>query len=186
MRRVWERRPSRTRHGGPSARGRSGAADMFGGMINGKGFAGTIAGRPGTRANGMMAMKPHDEVVDHLLGELEAPIMRMMWERGSASVREILSALNDDQRRHLAYTTVMTVMSRLTDKGLLSRERRGKMHVYRPTATRDGFLRHAAARRVQELVAEFGDFAVAQFLAEVTELTPERRRQLEQLVEEGA
>lgn len=124
--------------------------------------------------------KPHDEVVDHLLGELEAPIMRLMWERGSASVREILDAL-DQGGRHLAYTTVMTVMSRLADKGLLSRERRGKMHIYRPTATRDGFVRQAAAQRVQELVVEFGDIAMAQFLAEVTDLSPERRRQLEHL-----
>ena len=133
----------------------------------------------------MLDAKPTDEVVDHLLGELEAPIMRLMWERGPASVREILDALNDGGRRHLAYTTVMTVMSRLAEKGLLSRERKGKMHVYRPTATRDGFLRDAAARRVQELVARFGDFAMAQFLAEVTDLSPERRRQLEHLAADG-
>lgn len=100
----------------------------------------------------MGGTKPPDEVVDHLLGELEAPIMRLMWARGSASVREILDALNHGERR-LAYTTVMTVMSRLAEKGLLSRQRFGKMHMYRPTATQDGFLRQAAARRVHELVA---------------------------------
>lgn len=128
----------------------------------------------------MMPVKPQDEVVDHLLGDLEAPIMRLMWTRGPASVREILDALNTGGRT-LAYTTVMTVMSRLAEKGLLSRERRGKMHVYQPTTTQEGFLRQAAARRVQELVAEFGDLAMAQFLAEVTELTPERKRQLQHL-----
>lgn len=128
----------------------------------------------------MVERKPRDEVVDHLLGELEAPIMRLMWAGGAASVREVLDALNR-RERHLAYTTVMTVMSRLAEKGLLSRERRGKMHVYQPTATQDGFLRQAAARRVQELVAEFGDLAMAQFLAEVTDLSPERRQQLERL-----
>lgn len=131
----------------------------------------------------MVEDKPSNDVVDHLLGELEAPIMRLMWARGSASVRDILDALNH-RERPLAYTTVMTVMSRLAEKGLLSRERHGKMHVYRPTATQDGFVRHAAARRVQELVAEFGDLAMAQFLAEVTELSPERRQQLERLTAE--
>lgn len=128
----------------------------------------------------MAGVNPPDEVVDHLLGELEAPIMRLMWARKAASVRDILDALNVGERR-LAYTTVMTVMSRLADKGLLSRERKGRMHVYRPTSTQADFLRQAATRRVQALVAEFGDLAVAQFLAEVTELSPERRRQLERL-----
>lgn len=131
----------------------------------------------------MMPVMLQDEVVDHLLGDLEAPIMRLMWARGPAPVREILDALNTGGRT-LAYTTVMTVMSRLAEKGLLSRELRGKMHVYRPTATQEGFIRQVAARRVQELVAEFGDVAMAQFLAEVTELSPERRRQLEQLAVE--
>lgn len=124
------------------------------------------------------------DVVDQLLGELEAPIMRLMWERGSASVRDILDALGA-QGRALAYTTVLTVMGRLTEKSLLKRQRHGKMHVYRPTTTQEGFLRQAAAKRVQALVADFGDVAVAQFLAEVTDLSPARRRQLQQLASES-
>lgn len=140
-----------------------------------------LRGAPGTDA--MDRAHSPDEVVEHLLGELEAPIMRLMWARGAASVREIVDAL-DERGRHLAYTTVMTVMSRLAEKGLLSRERQGKMHVYRPTTTEAGFVRNAAAQRVQGLVAEFGDLAIAQFLAEVTELSPERKKQLEALARE--
>lgn len=125
----------------------------------------------------------YDAALDHLLGELEAPIMRLMWARGSASVREILELLRRDGRA-LAYTTVLTVMGRLAEKGLLSRELRGKMHVYAPAMTQEEFLRRSAAKRVQELVADFGDMAVAQFLAEVTDLSPERRRQLRRLATE--
>lgn len=127
-----------------------------------------------------MARNERQDAVDHLLGELEAPIMRVMWGRGAASVRDVLTALNADGRS-VAYTTVMTVMARLTEKGLLSRERAGKRHVYRATSTQEGFLRHSAARRVHELIAEFGDLAVAQFVAEVDDLPPERRRQLARL-----
>lgn len=117
------------------------------------------------------------------LGPLAAPIMELMWVRSTASVREVLDALVG-AGRPLAYTTVMTVMGRLTDKGVLSRERRGKMHLYRPTTSREGFLRHAAAARVHDLVAEFGDLAVAQFLTEVAALSEERRAQLARLAEE--
>ena len=121
-----------------------------------------------------------DQTVDHLLGELEAAIMRLMWQRGSATVREILDRLHDDGRP-LAYTTVMTVMGRLVGKGLLARELSGKTHVYRVAQTEEQFLRAAAAQRVQALVEEFGDLAIAQFLAEVKALSPQRRRQLERL-----
>jgi len=126
----------------------------------------------------MATATPQDNVIDHNLGELEAPIMRLMWNRKSASVREIVAELNVGEKS-LAYTTVMTVMARLAEKGFLLRERRGKMHLYRAATTSDGFVRLIASRRVQELVAEFGDTVMAQFLSEVAELSPERRRQLE-------
>ena len=126
----------------------------------------------------MASATSQDTVIDHALGELEAPIMRLMWNRSSASVREIVAELNAGEKS-LAYTTVMTVMARLAEKGFLIRERRGNMYVYSAATTQDGFVRLIAARRVQELVAEFGDTVVAQFLSEVAELSPERRRQLE-------
>lgn len=125
-----------------------------------------------------------DEMVNHLLGDLESPIMHLMWERPSATVREILVALEASGRR-LAYTTVMTVMGRLAEKGFLQRERVGKSHVYRAAMSREMFLRHAADQRVHELVEEFGDLAIARFLIEVSGLSPERRRQLERLADEG-
>jgi predicted transcriptional regulator len=118
--------------------------------------------------------------VEHILGELELAIMRLMWARGSATVREILRLLHADGRQ-LAYTTVMTVMGRLVSKGLLTRELDGKTHVYRTAQSEEELLQSVAAQRVQALVEEFGDLAIAQFLATVDELPPERRRQLERL-----
>lgn len=106
--------------------------------------------------------------------------MRRMWARETATVREILGLLIA-AGRPLAYTTVMTVMGRLVGKGLLTRELIGKTHLYRAAVTHEAFLQAAAARRVQSLVAEFGDVAIAQFLATVNDLSPTRRRQLERL-----
>lgn len=103
--------------------------------------------------------------------------MRQMWGREAATVREVLEALRAAGRQ-VAYTTVMTVMGRLNAKGLLVRDLVGKTHVYRAAMDEDQLLRAAASRRVQSLVEEFGDIAIAQFLAEVNGLSPERRRQL--------
>lgn len=106
--------------------------------------------------------------------------MRLMWAVESATVRGIFDLLRANGRS-LAYTTVMTVMSRLAGKELLTRELTGKTHVYRVALTEEQFLRAVATKRVQALVDEFGDLAIAQFLTTVNELSPERQRQLERI-----
>lgn len=106
--------------------------------------------------------------------------MRHMWTRHAATVRDLLDLLHEEGRTP-AYTTVMTVMARLATKGLLSRELSGKTHVYRAIGSEHDFLRSVAASRVQSLVDEFGDLAIAQFVAEVDVLSPERHRQLARL-----
>lgn len=127
-----------------------------------------------------MPNQDRTSAVAHVLGELELAIMRLMWARESATVREILGLLHANGRQ-LAYTTVMTVMGRLVGKGLLTRERDGKTHVYHSARGEAAYLQTVAAQRVQALIEEFGDLAIAQFLATVDELSPERRRQLERL-----
>lgn len=127
-----------------------------------------------------MSEQREDKAVDHLLGDLEAAIMRLMWAAETATVREIFDQLHANGRV-LAYTTVMTVMSRLVVKELLTRELSGKTHVYRTALSEEQFLRAVAAKRVQSLINEFGDLAIAQFLTTVNELSPERQRQLERI-----
>ena len=127
-----------------------------------------------------MSERREDKTVDHLLGDLEAAIMRRMWATETATVREIFDQLRANGRV-LAYTTVMTVMSRLAVKELLTRELSGKTHVYRAALSEEQFLRAVAAKRVQSLINEFGDLAIAQFLTTVNELSPERQRQLERI-----
>lgn len=126
---------------------------------------------------------PSPGSADHLLGELEAAIMRRVWIRGEATVRDVLEDLSADHRI-LAYTTVMTVMSRLESKRLLDRELAGKTYTYRPALSEQEFLRQIAAQQVRGVIATFGDIAIAQFLSEIDQLTPERRRMLEQLAKE--
>src|SRR3954452_4729901 len=89
------------------------------------------------------------------LGELETAVMEEVWRRGEATVRDVLDALNASQPRERAYTTVMTVMTRLCDKGMLVRDRSGRRDVYRPTVSRDGWIQGRARAGVDALVEEF-------------------------------
>jgi len=60
------------------------------------------------------------------LHELESEIMEEMWARGEATVRDVQQALNARGGKVRAYTTVLTVMTRLDGKGLLVRRRNNR------------------------------------------------------------
>jgi len=64
------------------------------------------------------------------LGELESAVMVAVWDLGQASVADVRRSLGEDRA---AYTTVMTVLSRLTDKGLLRRRKDGRAFIYEAT-----------------------------------------------------
>ena len=63
-----------------------------------------------------------------MLTPLELDIMKAVWARPEATVRDVQSALRP--HRKLAYTTVMTLMHRLHLKGFLKRKRQARAHVY--------------------------------------------------------
>jgi len=62
------------------------------------------------------------------LGELELRIMNVLWQRGPSTVREVLEALS--VRPRPAYTTVLTMMRLMYEKGYLDRREQGRAHVY--------------------------------------------------------
>lgn len=99
----------------------------------------------------------------HLFGDLEGEIMDILWKRGSGSVREVLLELS--KKRACAYTTVMTVMSRLHEKGFLSRfANESGGYTYAPREKKERFLAAASRTLIQSIIKEFGPVAVAQFM----------------------
>jgi predicted transcriptional regulator len=115
------------------------------------------------------------------LHELEAEIMEEVWREGETTVKRVMEALNRKANSPRAYTTYMTVMQRLDDKGLLDRIRSGRYDTYTPTLSRDEYKELRAAAQVQGLVDEFGDVALAHFAKSLQTLDPARRRQLRRL-----
>jgi predicted transcriptional regulator len=110
------------------------------------------------------------------LGPLEAEVMVVLWAvPGSISVREVADRLNGGRSAPLAYTTVMTVLSRLAAKGIVTRERHGRGFVY------SAAVADTAEIAVRGVLAEFGDAALARFVDQV-ELDPELRARLRKLM----
>lgn len=116
--------------------------------------------------------------VARYLGDLQAEVMRVLWERGSATVRELVEALNGRRRQKLAYTTVLTLASRLWRRGLLVREPEGRGFRYRPATTREGLLADLSDELIERLFTDFGEIALARLDARLDQLDSTRRRKL--------
>lgn len=124
---------------------------------------------------------PHREHgPEHLLGELEAAVMQIIWRQGEVTVRAVREVLQP--ARPLAYTTVMTIMSRLAQKGVLTTRKQGKVFYYRATGTPQEFVAQRAQRAVQNVLANFGDVAMAYFLQELDDADPERLAALREML----
>ena len=66
----------------------------------------------------------------HILGDLQLAIMRVLWERGEATAAEVHEALLEE--RGLALTTIATMLRKMEDKGVVRHVTRGRLFVYRP------------------------------------------------------
>lgn len=114
-----------------------------------------------------------------VLGPLEAEIMNVLWSAtGPMSVRDVLGRLNASRRAPLAYTTVMTVLSRLAEKGAAARAKEGRGYAYTAAVADE------AALAVREVIRGFGAAAVAHFVDEARN-APDLMERLERLMEEG-
>jgi predicted transcriptional regulator len=112
------------------------------------------------------------------LGPLERAVMDVLWQAGDPmTVRQVLEALNSDRQPPLAYTTVMTVMTRLAERQVLQRTQAGRGFRYQPAAA------SPAEIAVAEVLHDFGDAALVSFVDRVTG-NQELRDRLRRLVEE--
>ena len=125
--------------------------------------------------------RPRTAAVPPALHELETEIMEEVWRHEEITVKQVMEALNRKAKPPRAYTTYMTVMRRLNDKGLLDRRRTGRQDTYVPRLSREEYQQLRAASQVQGLVDEFGDVALAHFARSLQTLDPARRRQLRRL-----
>lgn len=125
-----------------------------------------------------------EQKVGKILGELESDVMEIIWQsKGPISVRTVTQ--NIQKKRQIAYTTVMTVMGRLVEKGLLKCKKEDKAYTYQPAYSKDRFLTRVSRQIIKNFIASFGETAVAHFAEEVNRLTPTKRKELKKLLKEA-
>jgi len=75
------------------------------------------------------------------VSDAELQVLKVLWTRSAATVRDVEAELRR-QKRHLAYNTVLTLLTRLRDKGYVETDRAATAHVFRPVVSREELLRH--------------------------------------------
>jgi BlaI family penicillinase repressor len=114
-----------------------------------------------------------------MLSGRELDVMNVLWERGSATVSEVLEELQDE----LAYTTVLTILRRLEEKGHVRHDADGKAHRYLPLVRREEAQDSAIQRVTRKLFLDSPALLMSRLLRKGT-LSEDELRDLRSLVDE--
>ena len=96
-----------------------------------------------------------------LLGNLEQKVMNVLWEsENPLTPRQVLNELEGDY----AYTTVMTILSTLTSKGILSRSKEGRAYRYSCIKSKEEFASSRLTPHFGRIYSDFGDLAISRFV----------------------
>lgn len=115
------------------------------------------------------------------LGAAELEVLKALWEIGPATVREVLNHLHDRGRK-VAYTTVLTFLTRLEQKGFAASNKNGLAYVYRARVSKERVSRS----RLRSLVEQLYDGAAGPLVLQLMKserLTPKEIDELQKLIE---
>jgi predicted transcriptional regulator len=117
-----------------------------------------------------------------LFGELEAEIMEILWDRGPLKGKDIFEATKD--KRKIAYTTVLTVLDRLSRKGFVKKKKKFRSTIFIPTIAKKDFQSIVAQKLVRSAINISNDFAISAFLDIFSEMKSEELEKLSKFIEE--
>ena len=114
---------------------------------------------------------------EFVLGDRELDVMGVVWELGSGTVAEVRGRLPVD----LAYTTVLTILRNLEEKGFLTHEAEGRAHRYFPRVAQRTARRTAVARLIEKLFHGSTEQLLAQLVEDRALTTADLQRLRRQL-----
>jgi predicted transcriptional regulator len=117
------------------------------------------------------------------LSERELAALKVIWDRGGATVHDICDALAE-RGVDLAYTTVLSLLQVMEQKGLVSHERRGRSYVYRAEIEREKTFREMASGFLNRVF----DGAVDEYLVHALQsrkVSQDELQELERMIAEA-
>lgn len=113
--------------------------------------------------------------------DAELDVLRVLWERGPATVREVYEVLSD--ARDMGYTSILKIMQIMFDKGLVSRDESQRSHVYRARLKRDATQRKLVGVLADKMFDGAMDQLVLQAL-NTRKLKPDEIAEVRRLLDE--
>lgn len=118
-------------------------------------------------------------MVQKTMSNLEREVMAIIWDCTSCSVRDVMKKLAN---KKLAYTSVATILHRLYEKGIVTRNSQGNTFIYSPRVTKETYAKRFAQAFMKKFFSSFEDTAIASFAASIEKLPKEKREYLLKLV----
>ncbi len=116
-----------------------------------------------------------------VLGPLETEIMQTLWQEERSTVKKVHRKLSS--QREIAYTTVMTTMSRLAEKGVLNRHREGLAYVYTPAISEEDFVTMVVHQVLDGLLDDYSDTAIEYMIDYLSRNNPAELKRLQSAIQ---
>lgn len=116
------------------------------------------------------------------ISDAELDVLKVLWQHGPSTVRDVNERL-ETQNRSWAYNTVLTLLSRLRDKGYVRSEKQGMAHVFEPIVSREKLLQ----QRLADLTDRVCDGTASPLLHALVEghrFSPDEIKHFRQLLDE--
>ena len=118
----------------------------------------------------------------HDLTELQLAILRLLWQRGEATVAELWEALYDERR--LAQTTIATLVARLQRRGIVKRRSRDRQFVYRATIT-ESDVQHSMVSELTERLFAGDAAALVNHLIVASDMSPGDLERMKRMLQDA-
>lgn len=126
--------------------------------------------------------KINESGLNRFFGPLEAKILDVLWDNTEMTIKEVQQKLEKEKPTN--FNTVMTVMNRLAEKGILQKRPEGRSSLYKPVLSRSDFLDAQSKEMTNELMEEFGTVVVSHMLDALEEVDDDLVAKLEQKIKE--
>ena len=126
--------------------------------------------------------KINESGLNRFFGPLEAKIMDILWNDVEMTIKDVQQVL--DKEKMTNFNTVMTVMNRLVDKGILQKRAEGRSSLFKPVQSRVEFLSEQSKEMTTELMDEFGNVVVSHMLDALEDVDDDLVAKLEQKIKE--
>ncbi|MDQ8735336.1 BlaI/MecI/CopY family transcriptional regulator [Paenibacillus sp. LHD-38] len=120
--------------------------------------------------------------LNRFFGSLEAKIMDILWEAEELSIKEVQLRL--EKEKQINFNTVMTVMNRLLEKGILQKRSKGRLSLFRPVESKDVFIEQQSKRLTENLMDEFGGVVINHMIDALKDVDQSLLDKLEQKIQQ--